>query len=143
METSAELETTSYLWLRTNEGTLIQVEKEHALSIPWIGKKVAQDGSCGTSRDEPITLPALVTKGSLDLLPSKIEFANHEDHHNGTKSKDDLVHMRSITDTRMTEGFLPKLEQGREILLKRKLNVKKKRRLRRIPAKKIREVLSQ
>ncbi|KAK9938747.1 hypothetical protein M0R45_015469 [Rubus argutus] len=191
MEPSAEPETTSYLWLRTNEGSPIQVEKKHAVSIPWIGKKVVQDRSCGTSRDKPITLPALVTKGALNLLPSKMKFANHEDHHNATTSEeeativisilkkkrpkellefalathvlemdlaseiaigfiyeifakikspemlcikfeffnvseDDLVHMRSITDTRMTERFLPKLELGRERLLKKEIERQEK-----------------
>ena len=40
--------------------------------------------------------------------------------------QDDLVHMRSITDTRMTERFLPKLELGREILLKKKIERQEK-----------------
>jgi hypothetical protein len=60
-----------YLCLKTKDGSPVKVEKSGAMFIPWIRRKVTEDGSCG-SEDKPISLPSIVAESALDQIITNI-----------------------------------------------------------------------
>ncbi|KAK9904471.1 hypothetical protein M0R45_000694 [Rubus argutus] len=68
---SAESELMQYLCLKTKDGSPVKVEKSGAMFIPWIRRKVTEDGSCGYE-DKPISLPSIVAESALDQIITSI-----------------------------------------------------------------------